>query len=75
MIWQDVIFAVGSVLFSIALLPAVFSSEKPPRSSCALTGSILWVFVATYASLDLWFSVFAGAGTALIWTILFFQKR
>ena len=54
MIWQDIVLMIGGFGFSLALIPAVRSKDKPPRSSCLMTGSILGIFAITYATLGLW---------------------
>jgi hypothetical protein len=70
--WQDLVFSVGSLLFTVALLPAVFGPRDrvPPLMTSLMTGGILVVFVPTYASLDLWWSVATGTSTALCWLVL-----
>jgi hypothetical protein len=73
-LWQDYVFAVGSFIFSIALIPAIISKDKPPISTSLTTGIILAVFIFCYASLGLWLSACSGSLTAIAWFILFFQK-
>jgi hypothetical protein len=46
----DAIFSVGSVLFILALLPAF--RQPPAAPTGLLTGSVLAVYAATYATLD-----------------------
>lgn len=75
MSWQDLVFAVASITFSLALIPAMFSRSKPPRSTCLLTAIPLWAFVPTEWSLGLRYATVTGAVTALFWTILLFQRR
>ncbi len=73
--WQDILIAVGSVLFTIALIPAILSPlKKPPISTSLLTGSVLWSYVLAFGSLGLWYSAFTTVATASCWTILFFQS-
>lgn len=75
MIWQDYVIMIGGFIFSIALLPALFSKEKPPRITCFLTGGILAIYVVVFISLELWLSSIATAITSLIWMGLLLQKR
>ena len=75
MIWQDIVLSIGGFLFSVALLPAIKAKEKPPRSSCLLTASILTVYCAVYASLSLWLAFFSGLLTAACWWTLLVQRR
>ncbi len=75
MVWQDMLIAIGSVGFSLALIPAARSSSKPPRSSCLLTGGILWSYVLAFGTLGLWYSAATTVITACMWTLLFLQRR
>ena len=71
----DPIFAIGAVVLSAALLPAVFNDQKPPRSTCALTGSVLWLYALTFLSMGLLFSGALTGLSALLWTVLLVQQR
>jgi len=73
---QDIIFAVGSFLFTVALLPALFSKKTVmPWWSSLLTAAVLTVFVAGYGSLGLWLSVVSGSSTAVAWWLLLIFRR
>lgn len=72
--WQDIVFTVGSLVFIIALLPSVFSENKPDIKTSALTTVILSVFALTYFSLHLYFSSIVTFATALVWGFLAWQK-
>lgn len=72
--WQDFIFTAGSIIFAIALMPSILSPHKPAIASSVMTGAVLYVFAATYLSLDLIFSACATLTTAAMWSILAFQK-
>ncbi len=71
----DLIFAMGAVTLSAALVPAVFSQLKPPRLTCALTGGVLWVYAVTFLVVDLLLSGILTGVTAGGWTILLVQRR
>lgn len=75
MIWQDVVIGIGQFVFALALVPAIVSEEKPPRSTCAMTGGLLAVFAMVYATLDLWLATLACAICATCWLVLMIQKR
>lgn len=75
MIWQDFAFTAGSLIFVVALLPAVFGKDKPPMSTSSITGSVLGVFAVTYLTLDLYLSAGITAITAAMWWTLFYQKH
>jgi hypothetical protein len=72
--WQDMVFTVGSLVFIIALLPSVFSKNKPDIRTSTGTAVILTVFAATYYSLGLYFSAVVTALTAIVWAFLAWQK-
>lgn len=75
MIWQDYVLMVGGFIFSIALLPSIFGKNKPARSTCFLTGSVLTVYCTVYGTLGLWLALTSGVLTALCWWVLLFQRR
>jgi hypothetical protein len=68
--WQDIVFTVGSIIFTIALLPAIFEKRYPPRSTCLITGSMLVLYSITDLTLNLWFSAASGIISSLIWTMM-----
>src|SRR3989344_2492729 len=71
---QDIILSGGEYIFVIALLPSVFGGDKPALSSSLLTGFVLAIFSAVYASLDLWSSTIASAIVATTWFVLAWQQ-
>jgi cytochrome c-type biogenesis protein CcmH/NrfG len=73
---QDIVFAVGSFLFTVALLPALFNKRTAmPWWSSLLTAAVLTVFVIGYGSLGLWLSVASGSSTAAAWWLLLIFRR
>ncbi len=75
MIWQDVLIMAGGFSFSAALLPSVFSENKPARLTCLMTGTILVSFCIAYGTLGLWLALGATALTSTLWFVLLLQKR
>lgn len=75
MTWQDAVVAVGQALFAAALIPAVLGAQKPPRSTCALTGFTLLAFAAAYGSLALWWSAGVASICGALWLTLLWQQR
>lgn len=71
--WQDIVLAIGSLVFALALLPSVLGKDKPALWTSALTCLVLAVFTATYASLSLWYATFTVVLTAILWGILAVQ--
>ncbi len=68
--WQDFLFAVGSIVFIMALAPTVKSKNKPPLMTSAPTALILYSFSLAYLTLHLWFAAITTLGTALEWSII-----
>ncbi|MDP1706211.1 MAG: hypothetical protein Q8L36_00050 [bacterium] len=74
MIWQDFVFTIGSWIFIIALLPAIFGKNKPPISTSFTTGFVMIFFAIAYFTLELWLSTISAAILALAWLLLGWQK-
>jgi hypothetical protein len=74
MLWQDYVLTIGSLVFSIALVPAVMAKEKPPLSTSVPTFFFLYLFSFIYSTLFLWLSAVTSALTATLWLILAIQK-
>lgn len=68
--WQDVVFSTGSLIFVLALLPALFVQERPPTVTSLSTGLVLAAFSATYVTLGLYMSAAVTSVTATIWLLL-----
>ena len=75
MTWQDIVIAVGQLLFVLALIPSLVTVLKPPRLTCALTGTVLLLFSGTFLSLGLWYSAATAFACGTCWLVLFFQDR
>jgi len=73
-VWQDIVLALGNLVFAVALLPSIFSRDKPALTTSLLTASMLTIFVATFSSLDLWLSALGVSVGAVGWWVLFVQK-
>lgn len=74
MLWQDYILTIGSVVFSVALVPAVMAKEKPPLSTSVPTFFFLYLFSFVYTTLSLWLSAMTAGITATLWLILAIQR-
>lgn len=72
--WQDVVFTIGALVAIFALLPSVFSSNKPDIKTSTLTAAILTAFSFTYFSLNLYFASVVTFATAAVWAVLAWQK-
>ena len=72
--WQDWVIAVGSFLFFVALLPSVFSENKPDVWTSGMTSLNLTAFTVIYYSLGLRFGTITTALATLAWYVLWYQK-
>ena len=72
--WQDTVIAIAQLAFLPSMIPTIIGNDKPALSTSIMNAIIVTIIVITFATLELWFSVFTGAITATIWTILAIQK-
>lgn len=72
--WQDYVFTIGIIIFAIALIPAIFSDQKPPLATSIPTAFFQFVFMATYITLGLWFSSGASLFCGSLWAVLAIQR-
>jgi hypothetical protein len=76
MIWQDIVFFVGQLLFTAALVPSLMSkTQKPHRFTCGMTGVTLLVFSYAFLTLGLYGSCFATVLCGFMWIALGLQNR
>lgn len=72
--WQDLVIAIGAILFAVALLPTVFSEAKPAWATSAMTGSVLYVVAFTYTTIGLDFAAITTGISAFLWTVILAQS-
>lgn len=73
--WQDVVIAVGSFCFSVALLPMLRNgADRPPLFTAVLTAFWLFVYTGTFITLGLWFSAATSLLNAGLWTTVGWKK-
>lgn len=75
MSWQDITLSGGTVFLMIALVPSLWSDEKPAIATSLMTGSVLTVFAAVDVTLSLWFTGVAASLTAALWFVLAIQQH
>ena len=73
-IWQDLVFFFGQLLFFVALVPSMRSTQKPPLSSCLVTFVVLLTFVPANFTLHLYLATLMTVVTASAWGILTCQQ-
>ena len=71
--WQDLVLAVGLVIFNLALVPSLVSRNKPALLTSTLTALVVTSVIAVYISFSLWFSTVMGTVNFLLWATLAVQ--
>ncbi len=71
----DLIFSLGSLVFIVALIPSLRSSQKPALGTCIMTGTVLAVFASTYIGIGLYYAAATTAITASMWLTLAIQNH
>ncbi|MBI4120892.1 MAG: hypothetical protein HY457_01380 [Parcubacteria group bacterium] len=72
-LWQDKVISIGQWLFFFALLPSIFSPEKPAFWSSILTATILMVFAFTFSTLKLRSATVSSVVVSVGWYVLAYQ--
>lgn len=68
--WQDLIFAVGEVVFLATLVPLLFRDSNVPLFTGLGTALMLYAFVAAHISYRNWITVFLSTVTATLWVLI-----
>lgn len=71
--WQDLVISVVQIVFSAALLPSVFSKNKPNCFTSLFTFLGLCAMAFSLYTLCLFYSAIWTTVSALLWFILFLQ--
>lgn len=71
--WQDYVFAAGSLIFIVALVPSVIGEHKPEFWTSVLTSLVLLVFSITYWTLGLNFGAATTVLASNLWGVLALQ--
>lgn len=74
MSWQDIVFSIGTLIFSVSLIPSIKSKDKPHIFTSLSTGFVLIVFAGTYWTLNLRYSFIMAIINAVMWLTLARQK-
>lgn len=72
--WQQTVLALGQVVFIIALLPSVFTSDKPEIWTSLITGTVALSIAGTYATMRMPIAAVSAFFNFVFWSILAFQK-
>ncbi|MEO6761742.1 MAG: hypothetical protein ABI220_05245 [Candidatus Saccharimonadales bacterium] len=74
MSWQEIVLAVGQVVFILALLPSILTKDKPEIWTSILTGTVALSISITYSTLSLKAAAISAFFNFVAWGILAFQK-
>lgn len=72
--WQETVLALGQVIFILALLPSVFSKDKPEIWTSIITGLVALSISITYATMSLQVAAISAFFNFTFWSILAIQK-
>jgi hypothetical protein len=68
--WQDLTFAVGEVVFLVALVPLLFSNARVPSYTGLSTAAMLYLFAVAQFSYRNWITLSLCWVTATLWLLL-----
>lgn len=69
--WQDMIFAVGEVVFLVSLAPLVFADDaNVPLATGLATAFMLYTFAGAHVSYRNWITVTLTLLTATLWVLI-----
>ncbi len=71
---QDAVFTIGTVVFTIALLPTLRDRQKPPLATSIPITLTLVAFASSFLSLGLWFTAVATAIECGCWGAIAVQR-
>lgn len=72
--WQETVLALGQIIFIVALLPSVFSQDKPEIWTSIITGAVALSIAVTYLTMNIPFAAVSAFFNFVFWTILALQK-
>lgn len=70
--WQDVIFAIGEIVFLVSLVPLVTTDSNVPALTGLATAFMLYAFTAAHVSYRNWITVVLSLVTATLWLLIGF---
>lgn len=75
MTWQSVVLALGQILFIVALLPSIFTKDKPEIWTSVMTGLVALSISITYLTLDIKLASVMAFLNFIAWSILAIQRH
>lgn len=74
MSWQEVVLAVGQILFLVALIPSILTDDKPEIWTSLMTGAVALSISITYLTLHIKLASVMAFLNFVAWGILAVQK-
>lgn len=74
MVWQDYVIAIAQIGFVVALIPTLFSKDKPPVFTSFMTVVLLAIIIFCMFTLHLYFSAATAFAIMSTWAIIGIQK-
>lgn len=74
MSWQDIVLTTCQFAFIIALLPSIYSKDKPALTTSVMNGTFLVIIGIVDLSLNLVGAALGLFVTATLWLVLAVQK-
>lgn len=74
MIWQDIGIMIIQWAALIALLPTVWSKDKPPLFTSIFTGGLMIALSLIFYTLHFWSSTISSLSVGVLWLIIGVQK-
>lgn len=68
--WQDLLFAIGEVVFLLTLVPLWLSNAEVPLFTGLGTGFMLYAFMMAHISYRNWITVTLSFVTATLWVLI-----
>lgn len=74
MVWQDIGIMIVQWAALVALLPTLWSKDKPPILTSIFTGTLLVALGFIFSTLHFWSSMISSLAVGIIWLVIGFQK-
>ena len=72
--WQQIVLALGQIVFIIALIPSLVSKDKPEIWTSIITALVALSISITYFSMSIPIAAISALLNFIFWSILAFQK-
>lgn len=71
MMWQDLVFMVGTFALALMLLPTLLDTDAAvPRTTSLPTAVVVSAFVVAFASMGMWLAAAGNVLSVLFWLVI-----